>query len=117
MTSILSDSMSFKIKDLALLLKSKYAKDDITEALFSLNFVTVSDDFDHVTYDLPDSLTIISLLNIPFSLNQDELLQLLEVDNYTRFYKKSLFWLLVGDSIDIVKLTTRLKGDLIVTII
>jgi hypothetical protein len=111
----MTESLSFKLKDLVILLKSRYSKDDITEALFSFNFLTISDDFEHVTYTLGDHFKTISLLNVPQGMTKDDLEKELGTNDkdYVRFYKKSMCWVLVHEG-NIDGLIGRLNSDIIV---
>jgi hypothetical protein len=108
--------MTGKLNDLVNIFKSKYTKEDLTDSLSQFDFITLSDDQEQFTYNLSEQLTLISILNLPHSLNRGDIINLLKLDgDYLRFYKKSLFWVLVTEDKDLVnKLEVTLKEDLIV---
>jgi hypothetical protein len=84
-------------------------------ALEAFDFLQISEDQETVTYNLSDKLTIISILNLPHTLSKAELTNLFKIEGVLRFYKKSLFWVLVTEDLDMVKqVEARLKEDIIV---
>lgn len=92
--------MSFKVNDL-LLLKDifKYVteKETLLNCLKACDFIKLSNNQETVSYDLPDGLTVFSILNFPPKKTKEEIAKLIELDNlsYSRLYRKSLYWILV----------------------
>jgi hypothetical protein len=121
LTTILTDTFSFKLNDLIPLLKSTQKKEKILEILKTFKFLQFSEDNEQASYTLPEQFTIISLLNIPHTLSKADLEKLFEINpsNYSRFNKKSLFWILVTEDQEFVKqLEAKLKeANLIVKIL
>ena len=56
----------------------------------------VSDENGTATYDLPEGITVFSILNIPPKMSKKEVEKNIELDNlqFSRLYKKSFYWIL-----------------------
>ena len=97
--NLLNEQLSLKIKDLLELKEiSKYikTKEELIPLLNKCDFLKISNDFETITYDLPEGLTVFSILNIPSKLNKTEVEKQIELDNlqFSRLYKKGFYWIL-----------------------
>ena len=91
--------MTLKIKDLLELkeiLKYIQTKEALISLLNKCDFLKISNDSETITYDLPEGLTVFSILNIPSKLNKTEVEKQIELDNlqFSRLYKKGFYWIL-----------------------
>ena len=61
-----------------------------------MDFIKISEDNETITYDLPEGLTVFSILNFPAKMSKKEVEKSIELDNlqFSRLYKKSLYWIL-----------------------
>ena len=98
--SITNEQFSIKISDLLNQPQiSKYItnKNDLI-SLFEkyCEFFTISEDKESVKYDLPEGMTVFSILNIPPKYNKEEVKNDIELINlqYNRLYKKGFYWIL-----------------------
>ena len=59
-------------------------------------FFEISEDKENVQYNLPEGMTVFSILNIPPKLNKDEVKHHIELVNlqYNRLYKRGFYWIL-----------------------
>ena len=97
--NLLNEQLSLKIKDLLELKEiSKYikTKEELIPLLNKCDFLKISNDSETITYDLPEGLTVFSILNIPSKLNKTEVEKQIELDNlqFSRLYKKGFYWIL-----------------------
>ena len=97
--NLLNEQLSLKIKDLLELKEiSKYikTKEELIPLLNKCDFLKISNDSETITYDLPEGLTVFSILNIPSKLNKTEVEKQIELDNlqFSRLYKKGFSWIL-----------------------
>ena len=90
--------MQIKIEDL---LKQKEITKYVTdkEKLLSLiksncEFLKVSEGV--LEYNLPENMTVFSILNIPLKMTKDEVIKTIELINlqYNRLYKRGFYWVL-----------------------
>ena len=90
--------MQIKIDDL---LKQKEITKYVTdkEKLISLiksscEFLKVSEDV--LEYNLPENMTVFSILNIPLKMTKEEVIKTIELINlqYNRLYKRGFYWVL-----------------------
>ena len=96
--SIISDKYSIKIDDLIIQKEiSKYIKDK--NELISIikkfcEFFTLSEKEEYITYNIPDNMSVFSILNIPPKLKKEEVYKNLELINlqYNRLYKIGFYW-------------------------
>ena len=98
--SITNEQLTIKIDDL---IKQKEVTKYITdkEKLISIiktscEFMKISDDNQSFEYNLPENMTVFSILNIPLKMNKEEVKQNIELINlqYNRLYKKGFYWVL-----------------------
>ena len=98
--TITNEQLSIKISDLLNQPQiSKYITNK--EELISLiekycEFFTLSEDKEKVEYNLPEGMTVFSILNIPPKCNKEEVKNHIELINlqYNRLYKKGFYWIL-----------------------
>ena len=97
--NLLNEQLSLKIKDLLELKeisKNIKTKEELIPLLNKCDFLKISNDSETITYDLPEGLTVFSILNIPSKLNKTEVEKQIELDNlqFSRLYKKGFYWIL-----------------------
>ena len=99
-TSIISEQYSIKIDEL---LTQKEIAKYITEKqhLISIlkkfcEFFKFSEDEEIITYDLPQNMSVFSILNIPPKMKKEEVQNNLELINlqYNRLYKRGFYWVI-----------------------
>ena len=97
-------------------------KEELSKLINSLNFLSINkDNSDEVKLVVNENLTLFSLLNLPFSINQKTLLEQLPLlkENYEngkiqRIYKKSLFWVIITEDEELIpKIEEYLKSSTI----
>ena len=96
--SIISDKYSIKIDELIIQKEiSKYIKDK--DQLISIikkfcEFFKFSEKEEYITYNIPDNISVFSILNIPPKLKKEEVFKNLELINlqYNRLYKIGFYW-------------------------
>ena len=98
-SNLINEQFSFKINALLELKEvTKYiqSKEVLTNLLKKCDFLKISDDLETATYDLPDGITVFSILNIPPKMSKKEVEKNIELDNlqFSRLYKKSFYWIL-----------------------
>ena len=78
------------------ILKFIQTKEELIPLLNKCDFLKISNDSETITYDLPEGLTVFSILNIPSKLNKTEVEKQIELDNlqFSRLYKKGFYWIL-----------------------
>ena len=98
--SITNEQLSIKISDLLNQPEiSKYisSKDDLISLIEKYcEFFVLSEDKESVKYELPEGMTVFSILNIPPKYNKEEVKNDIELINlqYNRLYKKGFYWIL-----------------------
>ena len=98
--SITNEQLSIKISDLLNQPQiSKYIskKEDLISLIQKYcEFFTLSEDKERVEYNLPEGMTVFSILNIPPKCNKEEVKNHIELINlqYNRLYKKGFYWIL-----------------------
>lgn len=113
--------MSFKVSDLLMSKDiSKYVteKETLLTCLKACDFFKFSDNDETVTYDLPEGLTVFSILNFPSKKTKEEISKLIELDNlpYSRLYRKSLYWILAtNDKETVICSQNSLRGMIFVS--
>jgi hypothetical protein len=102
--SVLTDNLSFKIDalfNLKEILKYVDTKENLLEILKSLDFIKLRNNQTEGQYELNGSSVVYNLINVPYKLNAEKLLALLNLTpnskEVTRLYKQSLCWTLVSD--------------------
>ena len=82
-----------EIKEITKYIQTKEA---LISVLKKCDFLKISDDLETITYDLPDGLTVFSILNIPPKMNKTEVEKHIDLANlqFSRLYKKSFYWIL-----------------------
>ena len=98
--SITSEQYTIKIDDLLLLKEiSKYISDK--QKLIQIfkkfcEFFKFSENDEVITYDLPENMSVFSILNIPPKMSKEEVFKNLELVNlqYNRLYKRGFYWVI-----------------------
>ena len=98
-SNLINEQFSFKINALLELKEiSKYvkSKEILINLLKKCDFLKLSDENETATYDLPEGITVFSILNIPPKMSKKEVEKNIELDNlqFSRLYKKSFYWIL-----------------------
>lgn len=88
-------------------------KENLVKCLEKLSYTHVSDK-DSVKLNISSEFNVFSLVNLPLNVNEEKLQQaipLLKEKAYLRFYKKSIFWIIILDKADDAnKLEEQLKN-------
>lgn len=102
--SVLSDSLVFKIdalfglKEVA---KCVETKENLIECLKTLDFIKLRNNQTEGQYNISETEVVYNLINVPYKLNSEKLLLLLDVDSNSkkidRLYKQSLCWTFVSN--------------------
>ena len=98
--SITNDQLSIKITDLLEQNEIKQycqSKEKLIPILQKYcEFFEFSEDKETIKYNLPEGMTVFSILNIPYKLNKEEVKNHIELINlqYNRLYKKGFYWIL-----------------------
>ena len=99
-TSIISEQYTLKIDDLLTQKEiSKYItkKEELVEILKKFcEFFKFLEGGEVISYNLPENMSVFSILNIPSKMKKEEVKQNLELINlkYNRLYKRGFYWIL-----------------------
>ena len=99
-SSITNEQLSIKISDLLEQKEiNKYfqSKEQLIPILEKFcEFFEFSEDKENIKYNLPEGMTVFSILNIPYKLNKEEVKNHIELINlqYNRLYRKGFYWFL-----------------------
>ena len=99
-SSITNEQLSIKITDLLEQQEiSKFfkSKEELIPVFQKYcEFFEFSEDKENIKYNLPEGMTVFSILNIPFKLSKEEVKDHIELINlqYNRLYKKGFYWIL-----------------------
>ena len=113
--SILSEDFNFKLDDfinLKEVQKISTEKEEIISLLKQMKFITFNETFDSCFISIPEEFTLISLLNVPSSVqNKSDLISMIKVQEFDRLYKKNFFiWYLIIQVNQIENILNDLKS-------
>lgn len=100
LSSVADSNLNFKVNDLLNLkdISNLYkSKDKLIEKLSQLPYIKLSEDKESGSFIIDDKIVVFSFINVPQKMNKEEVMSKLNIETSTavRFYKRSLFWILV----------------------